>query len=44
MVSNANNNGPDLVRPLPVDELVGVVDPLTGELLGRTEEQQALDV
>ena len=44
MVSNANNNGPELVRPLPVDELVGVVDPLTGELLGRTEEQQALDV
>ena len=31
-------------RPLPVDELVGVVDPLTGELLGRAEEQQALDV
>jgi putative SOS response-associated peptidase YedK len=42
LVSDARNNGPELVRPLAVDELVGVVDPLTGELVG--ERQQALDV
>ncbi len=33
-VNSARNNGPELVEPLPVDALVGVVDPLTGELLG----------
>lgn len=41
MVGDARNNGPELVRPLPVDELVGVVDPLSGELLGR--QQAVLD-
>jgi putative SOS response-associated peptidase YedK len=42
LVSNARNNGPELVEPLPVDELVGVVDPLSGELLG--DRQESLDV
>lgn len=42
LVSNAANNGPELVEPVPVDELVGVVDPVTGELLG--EQQGSLEV
>lgn len=42
LVSSAANNGPELVEPVPVDELVGVVDPVTGELLGG--QQEALDV
>ncbi len=33
-VNSARNNGPELVQPLAVDELVGVVDPVTGEVLG----------
>ena len=33
-VNNATNNGPELVEPAAVDDLVGVVDPLTGEVLG----------
>ncbi len=33
-VNSVRNNGPDLVQPLEVDELVGVVDPVTGELVG----------
>ncbi len=33
-VNSVRNNGPELVQPLEVDELVGVVDPVTGELLG----------
>jgi putative SOS response-associated peptidase YedK len=28
------NNGPGLVEPVPTEELVGVVDPMTGEVLG----------
>lgn len=44
LVSNARNNGPELVEPLPLDALVGVVDPLTGELLGPVEEQGELDL
>ncbi len=35
LVSSVRNDGPELVRPLPVDDLVGVVDPLTGEVLGE---------
>ncbi len=42
LVSDVRNNGPELVEPVPVDDLVGVVDPLTGELLG--ERQETLDV
>lgn len=33
-VGNTRNNGPQLLRPLSRDELEGVVDPTTGELLG----------
>lgn len=33
-VNNVRNNGPELTQPAPVEELVGVVDPATGELLG----------
>jgi putative SOS response-associated peptidase YedK len=33
-VSSNRSNGPQLLDPLPADELVGVVDPLTGEVIG----------
>ena len=33
-VGNSRNNGPELLRPLGVEELVGVVDPVSGEVLG----------
>ncbi|WP_462417509.1 SOS response-associated peptidase [Kytococcus sp. Marseille-QA3725] len=33
-VSRVATNGPELVRPVPVEQLVGVVDPQTGEVLG----------
>lgn len=33
-VGSVRNDSPELVRPLPLDALVGVVDPLTGELVG----------
>jgi putative SOS response-associated peptidase YedK len=33
-VNDVRNNGSDLVEPAEVDALVGVVDPVTGELLG----------
>ena len=33
-VNNVANNGPELVEPAAVEDLVGVVDPVTGELLG----------
>ena len=33
-VSSNRTNGPHLLDPAPADELVGVVDPETGELLG----------
>jgi putative SOS response-associated peptidase YedK len=33
-VNDVRNNGPELVTPLPVEELVGVIDPATGEVLG----------
>lgn len=44
LVSNARTNGPELVEPLPVDALVGVVDPLTGELIGAGDEQRVLEL
>ncbi|HET7303327.1 MAG TPA: SOS response-associated peptidase [Segeticoccus sp.] len=33
-VGSVRNNGPELVRPLGRDQLVGVVDPMTGEIIG----------
>lgn len=33
-VNAVGNNGPELLEPLPVDQLRGVVDPATGELIG----------
>lgn len=33
-VNATRNNGPELLAPLPAEELVGVVDPETGEVLG----------
>ena len=33
-VGNVANNGPGLLEPAPADELVGVVDPMTGEVIG----------
>jgi len=33
-VGSVRNNGPHLVTPLPLDDLVGVVDPVTGEVVG----------
>lgn len=34
VVGSAAANGPELLRPLARDELVGVVDPATGEVIG----------
>jgi putative SOS response-associated peptidase YedK len=34
LVNDVRRNGPELVAPLATDELVGVVDPRTGEVLG----------
>lgn len=34
-VSATRNNGAELLRPLPRDELRGVVDPVTGEVVGE---------
>ncbi|TWE09451.1 SOS response-associated peptidase [Rudaeicoccus suwonensis] len=33
-VGSGRNNGPDLLRPAPAEDLVGVVDPMTGEVIG----------
>lgn len=33
-VGNTRNNGPQLLEPVPGSELVGVVDPATGEVVG----------
>ena len=33
-VSSNRNNGPHLLEPCPAEDLVGVVDPTTGELIG----------
>lgn len=33
-VGATRNNGPGLLEPLPADQLVGAVDPATGEVLG----------
>jgi putative SOS response-associated peptidase YedK len=34
-VNGSRNSGPELVLPVPADQLVGVVDPQTGEVVGR---------
>ena len=33
-VSSNRSNGPGLLEPAPREELVGVVDPMTGEVIG----------
>lgn len=33
-VSSSRSNGPGLLEPAPAEELVGVVDPMTGEVIG----------
>ena len=33
-VNATRNNGPDLLRPVGREQLVGVVDPVTGEVIG----------
>lgn len=33
-VNSSRSNGADLLAPLPADQLVGAVDPMTGEVLG----------
>ena len=35
-VSSNRSNGPELLDPLPESELRGVVDPMTGEIVGGT--------
>jgi putative SOS response-associated peptidase YedK len=35
-VSSSRSNGPQLLEPCPPEDLVGVVDPMTGEILGST--------
>jgi putative SOS response-associated peptidase YedK len=37
-VNNVRNNGPELLEPLGIEELRGVVDPATGELIGAGEQ------
>jgi len=36
-VNAVSNNGPELVAPVPLESLRGVVDPATGELIGAGE-------
>lgn len=33
-VGSSRSSGPQLMEPLPVEELIGVVDPVTGEVVG----------
>jgi putative SOS response-associated peptidase YedK len=37
-VNNVRNNGPELLEPVALDELRGVVDPATGELIGAGDQ------
>jgi putative SOS response-associated peptidase YedK len=37
-VNNVRNNGPELLEPVGVEELRGVVDPATGELIGAGDQ------
>jgi putative SOS response-associated peptidase YedK len=34
LVNTVRNDGPELLTPAPAEDLVGVVDPMTGEVLG----------
>ena len=36
-VGDVRATGPQLLEPAPIEELVGVVDPMTGELIGDVE-------
>jgi putative SOS response-associated peptidase YedK len=38
-VNNVRNDGPELLEPAPEDQLQGVLDPATGELLGATGQK-----
>ena len=38
-VNSVRNAGPELLEPAPMESLVGVVDPATGELLGGPAEE-----
>jgi hypothetical protein len=40
-VSSNRSNGPHLLDPVGLDELEGVVDPMTGEILGTGEDGAA---
>jgi putative SOS response-associated peptidase YedK len=40
-VNSVRNDGPELLEPAPADQLVGVVDPATGELIGGRIERLA---
>jgi putative SOS response-associated peptidase YedK len=37
-VNSVRNDGPELLEPAPADQLIGVVDPATGELIGGQAE------
>jgi hypothetical protein len=40
-VSSNRSNGPQLLDPLPESELHGVVDPMTGEIIGAAGDGAA---
>jgi len=40
-VNSVRNDGPELLEPAPQDQLIGVVDPATGELIGGRIERLA---
>jgi putative SOS response-associated peptidase YedK len=37
LVNAPANNGPELLEPVPIEELHGVIDPATGELIGGVD-------
>src|SRR3712207_7176327 len=38
------NNGPELLEPVPLADLRGVVDPATGELIGARSEEHTSEL
>jgi hypothetical protein len=40
-VNSVRNDGPELLEPAPPEQLVGVVDPATGELIGGPSESSS---
>ena len=40
-VNSVRNDGPELLEPAPQDQLIGVLDPATGELIGGPAEKLA---